>query len=261
VSSAASEPGDREVLAFDLYGTLVDPITISSELGQVLGDSDGREAARLWRLKQLEYSFRLTAMGHYADFRWVTARALDFVLASLGASLPDGQARRLIELYDELRPFPDAVPALRALADKGYVMTVLSNGSPAMIRNCLDNSGLDQPCRRPVRHDRRAARPHRGRPRPPACRVGRRDDHRVTRVRLPGSVCSRVCVPPTVQTDEFSLHLRGQVFGHGGAGQRDGGAHLGQVLEVTSPTACWQVRSPQGRIRKRIIWACRTRTR
>ena len=53
----------REVLAFDLYGTLVDPIAVSSELDRVLGDSDGREAARLWRLKQLEYSFRLTAMG------------------------------------------------------------------------------------------------------------------------------------------------------------------------------------------------------
>jgi 2-haloacid dehalogenase len=109
VTSAASDPGDREVLAFDLYGTLVDPIAISSELDQVLGDSGGREAARLWRLKQLEYSFRLTAMGHYEDFRWVTSRALDFALASVGVSLPDGQARRLIELYDHLRPFPDAV--------------------------------------------------------------------------------------------------------------------------------------------------------
>jgi hypothetical protein len=28
----------REVLAFDLYGTLVDPIAVSSELGRVLGD-------------------------------------------------------------------------------------------------------------------------------------------------------------------------------------------------------------------------------
>jgi len=27
----------REVLAFDLYGTLVDPIAISDELGRVLG--------------------------------------------------------------------------------------------------------------------------------------------------------------------------------------------------------------------------------
>ena len=142
MASATGDLGDREVLAFDLYGTLVDPIAISSELGQVLGDSDGREAARLWRLKQLEYSFRLTAMGHYEDFRWVTARALDFALASIGVSLPDGQAQRLIGLYDHLRAFPDAVAALRALATRGYELAVLSNGSPDMIRNCLDNSGL-----------------------------------------------------------------------------------------------------------------------
>ena len=133
---------DREVLAFDLYGTLVDPIAISGELGRVLGDSDGRAAAGLWRLKQLEYSFRLTAMGRYEDFRWVTSRALDFALASIGARLADGQARRLVELYDHLQPFPDAVPALRALAGMGYELAVLSNGAPAMIENCLGNSGL-----------------------------------------------------------------------------------------------------------------------
>jgi len=132
----------REVLAFDLYGTLVDPLALSSELGQVLGDSDGREAARLWRLKQLEYSFRLTAMSCYEDFRWVTSRALDFALASVGARVPSEQAQRLVGLYDHLQPFPDAVPALRALADMGYELVVLSNGTPAMIRNCLDNSGL-----------------------------------------------------------------------------------------------------------------------
>jgi 2-haloacid dehalogenase len=132
----------REVLAFDLYGTLVDPIAISSELGEVLGDSDGREAAGLWRLKQLEYSFRLTAMGRYEDFRWVTSRALDFALASVGVRLAEERAQRLVELYDHLQPFPDAVPAVRALAGMGYELAVLSNGTPAMIRNCLDNSGL-----------------------------------------------------------------------------------------------------------------------
>ena len=133
---------EREVLAFDLYGTLVDPIAVAGELGRLLGDADGRAAAGLWRAKQLEYSFRLTAMGMYEDFRWVTARALDFALASIGARLPDGQPERLIELYDHLRPFPDAAPALRALAGLGYELAVFSNGTPAMIGNCLDNSGL-----------------------------------------------------------------------------------------------------------------------
>jgi 2-haloacid dehalogenase len=120
MASAPDNPADvvtgREVLAFDLYGTLVDPIAIASELGQLLGDSGGREAARLWRLKQLEYSFRLTAMGHYEDFRWVTSRALDFALAAIGVRLPDEQAQRLVGLYDHLQPFPDAAssPATRS---------------------------------------------------------------------------------------------------------------------------------------------------
>ena len=134
----------REVLAFDLYGTLVDPIAIAGELDRVLGESGGAEVAGLWRGKQLEYSFRLTAMGRYEDFRWVTARALDFALASVGARLPDGQAQRLIELYDHLRPVPDAVPALRALSGLGYELAVVSNGTPAMIGNCLANSGLGE---------------------------------------------------------------------------------------------------------------------
>ena len=146
MASAADNPAGtvsrREVLAFDLYGTLVDPIAIAAQLGQALGDSDGREAARLWRLKQLEYSFRLTAMGRYEDFRWVTSRALDFALASVGARLAEEQARRMVELYDHLQPFPDAAPALRALAAMGYELAVLSNGTPAMIANCLDNSSL-----------------------------------------------------------------------------------------------------------------------
>src|ERR1700760_4963142 len=110
----------------------------------MLGGSGGREVARLWRRTQLEYSFRLTAMGHYEDFRWVTSRALDFAFASTGVSLPGEQARRLIGLYDELQPFPDVVPALRALAGLGYELALFSNGSPAMIGNCLGNSGLGE---------------------------------------------------------------------------------------------------------------------
>ena len=68
-------------------------------------------------------------MGRYEDFRWLTARALDFALPSVGGRLPDGQAERLAGLYDHLRPFPDAVPALRALAGPGYELAVLSNGT------------------------------------------------------------------------------------------------------------------------------------
>jgi 2-haloacid dehalogenase len=134
----------RRVLAFDLYGTLVDPIAIATGLGEILGEADGREAAAIWRMKQLEYSFRLTVMGRYEDFEWVTSRALSFVLASFGVRLSAGDAGRLMELYDHLEPFPDALPAVRALASLGYELAVLSNGTAAMIANCLENGGLGE---------------------------------------------------------------------------------------------------------------------
>jgi 2-haloacid dehalogenase len=131
-----------EILAFDLYGTLVDPLAIAADLTEILG-ADGSEVARQWRATQLEYSFRLSAMGSYLDFRAVTAAALDFALASAGLGLTSGQRQHLAERYDHLPPLADAAPALRALTERGFELAVLSNGTPDMIAACLASSGLD----------------------------------------------------------------------------------------------------------------------
>ena len=56
-----------EALAFDMYGTLVDPLRIWQQLERTLGDAAPR-AAELWRAKQLEYTFRLTAMQRYSGY-------------------------------------------------------------------------------------------------------------------------------------------------------------------------------------------------
>jgi len=131
-----------EVLAFDLYGTLVDPLATAADLTEVLG-TDGTEVSRQWRAKQLEYSFRLTVMGRHLDFRAVTTAALEFALASAGLSLTSRQRQHLVEQYDHLPPFADAAPALRVLAERGFELIVLSNGTREMITACLMNSGLD----------------------------------------------------------------------------------------------------------------------
>ena len=58
---------EPEALAFDVYGTLVDPIGISEQLEEHLSDVALR-VAEVWRQKQLEYTFRLTCMERYEDF-------------------------------------------------------------------------------------------------------------------------------------------------------------------------------------------------
>jgi len=133
--------GVAEILLFDLYGTLVDPLAIAADLTEVLG-ADGSEVSRQWRAKQLEYSFRLTVMGSYLGFRAVTAAALEFALASAGLSLTSAQRRHLVERYDHLPPLADAAPALRALPSVLRARRAVQRHA-GHDRACLASSGLD----------------------------------------------------------------------------------------------------------------------
>ena len=64
-------------LAFDVYGTLVDPSGMAKHLADDLG-SEVASFADFWREKQLEYSFRRGLMQNYADFSICTSDALNF---------------------------------------------------------------------------------------------------------------------------------------------------------------------------------------
>jgi 2-haloacid dehalogenase len=139
----AREPGPRrEALVFDLYGTLVDPLAIATDLERLMPSDPARLVATTWRRTQLEYSFRLTAMNRYEDFARLTARALEFALLQHDQTLAPSEQAALLARYNSLEPFPDAVPALRALGEAGVELALLSNGSPAMLGTCLANSGL-----------------------------------------------------------------------------------------------------------------------
>ena len=129
------------VLAFDVYGTLVDPIRVWTRLERYAPDR-ARQIAELWRQKQLEYSFRLTAMERYHDFEWITARALEYALAVAGTTLGAREIADLLAQYDDLEPFPDVLQGLAELAAIGQRMVVFSNGSPRMLDAVLASAGL-----------------------------------------------------------------------------------------------------------------------
>lgn len=60
----------QPVLAFDVYGTLIDTQGVTTELERRLTDaSKAGEFAKRWREKQLEYSFRHALMGAYVPFQ------------------------------------------------------------------------------------------------------------------------------------------------------------------------------------------------
>ncbi len=134
-----------EALAFDMYGTLVDPIRIWKQLEKYI-PGDAQRIAEIWRQKQLEFTFRLTAMERYEDFDQVTRKALDYALEATGHILDAQQKNSLMAQYNDLERFADVEPGLQRLKDAGYTMVVFSNGSPTMLSAIMQAANLERYC-------------------------------------------------------------------------------------------------------------------
>ncbi len=131
-----------EALAFDMYGTLVDPIRIWKRLERYIPDGDALRVAEVWRQKQLEYTFRLTAMERYEDFEQVTRKSLDYALEAAGRELEAEQKEALMAQYNDLDRFADVEPGLERLKEAGHEMVVFSNGAPRMLDALMDAAEL-----------------------------------------------------------------------------------------------------------------------
>jgi 2-haloacid dehalogenase len=133
----------RAVLAFDVYGTLIDPLGITAVLRELVGD-EAPALASAWREKQLEYLFR-RGLGHrYEAFSVCTQQALEFVCASRGVALADEDRDSLLAAYVDLPAFPEAGRALAGLRDAGFRCFAFSNGEPAALTALLSNAGIGQ---------------------------------------------------------------------------------------------------------------------
>ena len=107
---------------FDAYGTLFD---VHAAIARHR-DAAGPEADRfseIWRLKQLEYAWMLSAAGHYVDFWTLTERALDYAFARV-PSVDRALRATLLDAYFKLDAFPDARAALRDLKLHGDLTAI-----------------------------------------------------------------------------------------------------------------------------------------
>jgi len=116
---------------FDAYGTLFDVHAAIARHRAAAGPEADR-FSELWRTKQLEYAWMLSAAGRYVDFWTLTERALDYAFARF-PSVDRSLRAVLLDAYFKLDAFPDARAALGALKVKGIRTAILSNGSPRML--------------------------------------------------------------------------------------------------------------------------------
>jgi 2-haloacid dehalogenase len=128
-------------IGFDIYGTLVDPLEMNEHLRPFAGEKADR-MSELWRNKQIEYTFRRGLMREYEDFGVCTRQSLVFAARALEVKLLEEDQEKLIEKYQNLRPFPDVISGIEALKREGRVLVAFSNGVEATTRTLLDRAGV-----------------------------------------------------------------------------------------------------------------------
>lgn len=127
-------------ILFDVYGTLLDVHSAIARAGKELGAS-AEPVSRLWRQKQLEYTWVWSLRGEYRSFQALTQSALDYALAAHGVE-SSALKERLLSAYRQLDAFPEAAAALADLRQRGLRLAALSNGDPDMLEAGLHAAGL-----------------------------------------------------------------------------------------------------------------------
>lgn len=135
-----------KVLAFDVYGTLIDPHGVVALLQTMVGDQ-AVALSTLWRNKQLEYTFRRAAMGgakQYRDFSVCTQAGLDYADQVLNTQLSLDNKQALMAVYGELPAFEEVPQSLLQLQSAGLACWAFSNGTPTGVAKVLTHAQIDK---------------------------------------------------------------------------------------------------------------------
>ncbi|TLD23868.1 hypothetical protein PspLS_06479 [Pyricularia sp. CBS 133598] len=127
-------------IAFDLYGTLLSTDAISDQVAEMCGDeTKAKQITSLWRRYQLEYSWRITAMGIYRPFPDITEAALKHAAAEAGVPLSAEAVAALQRSYSALSVYGDVEQGLRQLQSerreggRDVRCFIFSNGTAAAV--------------------------------------------------------------------------------------------------------------------------------
>lgn len=136
---------DIKACVFDAYGTLFDVHSAVAQCRDQFPNPDKQadRTSETWRTKQLQYTWLRALQNRHVEFWQVTGDALDFALESVLGNLgPNGLRDSLLNSYLTLDAYPEVLRVLQALKDRGLKTAILSNGSPKMLKQVCETSGV-----------------------------------------------------------------------------------------------------------------------
>jgi 2-haloacid dehalogenase len=140
--------GTVQVLAFDVFGTVVDwHGSIVREMRALHPEVDGDAFARAWRAGYKPAMERVMR----GELAWTRVdelhrQILDDILPRFGLdALDEAQRRHLNRAWHRLDPWPDSVEGLTRLKRR-YTVSTLSNGNIGLLTDMAKRAGLPWDC-------------------------------------------------------------------------------------------------------------------
>ena len=127
-------------VVFDAYGTLFDVNSAAEKCKDKIGDK-WEGFANFWRTTQLEYTWLRSLMKRHRDFWSITEDSLDKSMKVFNVDI--AMKNELLNLYKTLSPYPEVKDVLNSLKKKNYKLSILSNGTPALLNELVKSNDLE----------------------------------------------------------------------------------------------------------------------
>ena len=128
-----------KAIVFDAYGTLFDVNSAAEKCKDKIGDK-WESFANFWRTTQLEYTWLRSLMKRHKDFWSVTEESLDKSIKVF--NIDNAMRNELLNLYKTLSPYPEVHEVLNSLKKKKFKLSILSNGTPALLNELVKSNDL-----------------------------------------------------------------------------------------------------------------------
>ena len=129
-----------KAIVFDAYGTLFDVNSAAEKCKEKIGDK-WESFANYWRTTQLEYTWLRSLMKRHKDFWQVTEDSLDKSMKAF--KIDSSMKNELLDLYKVLSTYPEVQEVVNKLKNKGCKLSILSNGTPALLNQLVKNNNLE----------------------------------------------------------------------------------------------------------------------
>ena len=129
-----------KAIIFDAYGTLFDVNSAAEKCKDKIGDR-WEEFANFWRTTQLEYTWLRSLMKRHRNFWEITEDSLDKSMKMF--NIDKSMRNELLNLYKILSPYPEVEQVLNNLKKRKFKLAILSNGTPALLRELVTSNGLN----------------------------------------------------------------------------------------------------------------------